>query len=93
MSYKCIQDINDFTGTVIFDIRDEVSYQSGSIPNSIHLDKDKVNDFINTTDHETPILIYCYRGIQSRVAAEYFVIKGFQTVYSLDGGYTEYERG
>jgi len=36
------------------------------------------------------LLIYCYHGINSKDAAEYFVKNGFQSVFSLDGGYTEY---
>ena len=76
--------------TVIIDIRDKASYQDGNIPNSINVSKGNIVDFLSSTDRQTPLLIYCYHGINSKDAAEYFVKNGFQSVFSLDGGYTEY---
>ena len=93
--YKCIhvqkaQELLNDPGTVIIDIRDKVSYQAGNIPNSINVSDGNIVDFLNSTDRQVPLLIYCYHGINSKDAAEYFVKNGFQSVFSLDGGYTEY---
>ena len=93
--FKCIdvqeaQELLDDPGTVIIDIRDNASYQSGNIPNSINVSDGNIVDFLNSTDRQVPLLIYCYHGINSKDAAEYFVKNGFQSVFSLDGGYTEY---
>ena len=95
MHYKCIhvqeaQELLNDPGTVIVDIRDKVSFQAGNIPNSINLSNEDIVDFLDSTDRQVSLLIYCYHGISSKDAAEYFVKNGFQSVFSLDGGYTEY---
>ena len=97
MHYKCIhvqeaQELINDPGTVIVDIRDKVSFQAGNIPNSINLSDDNIIDFLDSTDRKAPLLIYCYRGINSKDAAEYFVNNGFKSVFSLDGGYTEFSQ-
>ena len=93
--YKCIhlqeaQELINNPGTVIIDIRDEASYQDGNIPNSINVSEENIVDFLSSTDRQSPLLIYCYHGISSKDAAEYFAKNGFQSVFSLDGRYTEY---
>ncbi len=95
MHYKCIhvqeaQELINDPGTVIVDIRDKVSFQAGNIPNSINLSNEDIVDFLDSTDRKAPLLIYCYHGINSKDAAEYFVNNGFHTVFSLDGGYSEF---
>ena len=95
--YKCIhlqkaQELLNDPGTVIIDIRDKVSFQAGNIPNSINLSDDNIIDFLDSTDRKAPLLIYCYRGINSKDAAEYFVNNGFKSVFSVDGGYTEFSQ-
>jgi thiosulfate sulfurtransferase len=97
MDYKCIhvqeaQELLNDPGTVIVDIRDKVSFQAGNIPNSINLSNQNIVDFLDSTDRKAPLLIYCYHGINSKDAAEYFVNNGFHTVFSLDGGYSEFSQ-
>jgi len=97
MDYKCIhvqeaQELLNDPGTVIVDIRDKVSFQAGNIPNSINLSNQDIVDFLDSTDRKAPLLIYCYHGINSKDAAEYFVNNGFHTVFSLDGGYSEFSQ-
>jgi len=97
MHYKCIhaqeaQELLNDPGTVIVDIRDKVSFQTGNIPNSINLSNENIVDFLDSTDRKAPLLIYCYHGINSKDAAEYFVNNGFHTVFSLDGGYSEFSQ-
>ena len=97
MHYKCIhvqeaQELLNDPGTVIVDIRDKVSFQAGNIPNSINLSNEDIVDFLDSTDRKAPLMIYCYHGINSKDAAEYFVNNGFHTVFSLDGGYSEFSQ-
>jgi len=84
------QELLNDPDTVIVDIRDKVSFEAGNIPNSINVSEETIVDFLGSTDRQAPLLIYCYHGINSKDAAEYFVKNGFQSVFSLDGGYTEY---
>ena len=97
MHYKCIhvqeaQELLNDPGIVIVDIRDKVSFQAGNIPNSINLSNEDIVDFLDYTDRKASLLIYCYHGINSKDAAEYFVNNGFHTVFSLDGGYSEFSQ-
>ena len=97
MHYKCIhvqeaQELLNDPGTVIVDIRDKVSFQAGNIPNSINFSNEDIVNFLDSTDRKAPLLIYCYHGINSKDAAEYFVNNGFHTVFSLDGGYSEFSQ-
>ena len=97
MSYKCIsmdeaQLLLDNHDTVIVDIRDKESYEDGSIPKSINISAENIDNFLEKTDREINLLVYCYVGNSSKGASEYFVQNGFKTVFSLDGGYEEYAR-
>ena len=97
MHYKCIhvqkaQELLNDPGTVIVDIRDKVSFQAGNIPNSINLSNEDIVDYFDYTDRKASLLIYCYHGVNSKDAAEYFVNNGFHTVFSLDGGYSEFSQ-
>mgnify|MGYP001249320502 CR=1 FL=1 len=71
----------------IIDIRDSASFNAGHIPNAIHLSDSTVEQFINNTDKNKPLVIYCYHGISSQGAAAYFSEKGFKDVSSMIGGF------
>ena len=97
MSYKYIsldeaQFLLEHPDTVIVDIRDRESYEDGSIPKSINISAENIDNFLEKTDREINLLVYCYVGNSSKGASEYFVQNGFKTVFSLDGGYEEYAR-
>ncbi|MBU2710543.1 thiosulfate sulfurtransferase GlpE [Zooshikella harenae] len=70
------------------DIRDLDSFQQGHIPTAQHLDNQTILDFIEDTDVETTIVVYCFHGHSSVSAALYLKQKGFNNIMSLDGGFT-----
>ena len=43
-------------------------------------------------DHERPVVVYCAGGIRSAFAAKTLGELGYETVYSLTGGYTDWKR-
>ncbi len=69
------------------DIRDEMSFQQSRIDNAIHLDGNSLQSFIENADPEQPLIIYCYHGNSSLSAAQLLLEKGFDEVYSMDGGF------
>ena len=71
----------------ILDIRDPHSFAEGHIEQSIHLSNENVQQFVNSTDHETPLIVCCYHENSSQGAAQYFAENGFKEVYSLAGGF------
>jgi len=74
----------------IVDIRDERSFAAGHIPNSVHLDNTAIAHFLQDTDMDAPLIVCCYHGHSSQQASAYFIEQGFDEVYSLDGGFTEW---
>ncbi|MFQ5450965.1 MAG: thiosulfate sulfurtransferase GlpE [Nitrospinaceae bacterium] len=71
----------------IVDIRDPASYTSGHLPSAVSLSDDTVKDYIENSDKERPLIVYCYHGISSQGAAAYFSQQGFKEVYSMRGGF------
>lgn len=73
------------------DIRDEASYSASHIPQAIHVTNNNLQDFIRDADLDIPLIVYCYHGHSSQVAAEFLTEQGFDEVYSLIGGYSAWE--
>lgn len=73
--------------TLVLDMRDPGSYESGHIEGAEHVTESNLFHFLSTTPKDTPVLIYCYHGNSSQVYAKTFADFRFKTVYSLDGGY------
>ena len=72
---------------VVVDIRDPASFQSGHIPNAIHLSNESLPDFLRDADFDAPVVVCCYHGISSQGAAAYFSEQGFNEVSSMIGGF------
>jgi thiosulfate sulfurtransferase len=71
----------------LVDIRDEQSYQMGHIAGARHLDNTSLQDFLIEGDPDQPVIVYCYHGNSSQPAAAFLNEKGFDDVYSMDGGF------
>jgi thiosulfate sulfurtransferase len=71
----------------VLDIRDQQSFLQGHIKQSFHLVDETFQDFVNQAEFEDTLVIVCYRGISSQRVAQHLKDLGFDTVYSLDGGY------
>jgi thiosulfate sulfurtransferase len=72
---------------VFVDIRDPGSYQAAHIPGALHLHDGNAQDFVQNTDKEKPLVVYCYHGNSSLGAAAYFLENGFKDVASMSGGF------
>ncbi|WP_420934484.1 thiosulfate sulfurtransferase GlpE [Alteromonas sp. A081] len=87
-SHISVQDVADFTGPVsIVDIRDPQSYANGHMPNAAPLNNDNFSTFVEQTPKDTPVVVVCYHGVSSQQAAHVIAQQGFETVYSMDGGF------
>jgi len=94
MTYTCI-DISDAlpiieNNAAVVDIRDLASFETSHISNAINLTNDNVQSFITATEKQMPIIVCCYHGNSSKGAAEYLASEGFQEVYSLNGGFSQW---
>lgn len=75
----------------LVDIRDPLSYSRGHIPGSRHLDNASIGELFDQAPREQPLVVVCYHGHSSQQAASWLAGEGFQQVYSLDGGFTDWE--
>ena len=76
----------------LVDIREDNEIKTGVIENSIHigrgvLDRD-IEGYISDPTEE--IVLYCARGVRSIVGAKTLQDMGYQKVFSLKGGITEW---
>jgi thiosulfate sulfurtransferase len=78
-------------GSQLIDIRDQESYLAGHIGDAIHIDNSSLSQFIASAETSQPLLIYCYHGNSSQQAGEYFINQGFEQVYSVDGGFEQWQ--
>ena len=88
---KKVKEITKNGSATVVDIRDSASFQSGHIPNAIHLSDDTVHEFMSNTDKKKPLVVYCYHGISSQGAAAYFSENGFREVSSMIGGFESWK--
>ncbi len=72
---------------IFVDIRDPGSYHAAHIPGALHLHDGNVQEFVQNTDKETPVVVYCYHGNSSLGASAYFIENGFKNVASMSGGF------
>lgn len=75
----------------LVDIRDPMSFGAGHIPGSRHLDNDTATALLETAPRQQPLVVVCYHGHSSQQAAAWLAGQGFAEVYSLDGGFTEWQ--
>ncbi|WP_409308467.1 thiosulfate sulfurtransferase GlpE [Pectobacterium sp. B1J-3] len=79
-------------GALVADIRDSQSFAAAHIPGASHLTNETLSDFVREADFETPVMVICYHGISSRNAAQYLLSLGFESVYSIDGGFEAWQK-
>ncbi len=76
----------------VVDIRDSVSFQTGHIDGAVSINHANLQSFLDQTDRNLPLIVCCYHGVMSVDAAAFFRQQGFESVFSLDGGYSQWEQ-
>ncbi len=74
-------------GAAVVDIRDPQAYQHSHIERAAYINNENLEDFIAAADLDRPLIVYCYHGNASQSAAQFLIERGFEEVYSLDGGF------
>jgi len=85
------KELIDQGNITIVDIRDPNAFEEGHIESAVSVNDTNIDEFVSTTDKGKPVLCYCYMGFSSQNAAQHFKEQGFETVYSMTGGYTEWQ--
>lgn len=85
------KDRNSF---VLIDVREPYEVENGIIPGAITIPRGflelKINSVVPETDKE--IVLYCAGGNRSALSAKALGDMGYQKVYSLKGGYGQWQR-
>jgi len=76
--------------TIVVDVRDAESFKVGRMSGARHLDNETMPVFLQETEYEQPVIVCCYHGNMSQAAAQYLIQQGFDEVYSLDGGFSDW---
>jgi len=88
-----LEKLSDDDNALILDVRTELELTDGIIPNAVHIDIYKGQDFINEVeklDKSKSFFIYCRSGIRSGQACAIMSQLGFITTYNLVGGIIEW---
>ncbi|MEY8213215.1 MAG: thiosulfate sulfurtransferase GlpE [Colwellia sp.] len=84
-------EVLDDDSHIVVDIRDANSFANGRIKDAIHLTNENISDFLREADPDSPVVVCCYHGHSSQQAAQFLISQDFTQVYSLDGGYTQWQ--
>lgn len=82
--------LNEKSHTLV-DVRDQASFDGAHIPDAFHLSNESIGEFMRSADLDAPVVVCCYHGVSSQQAAQYLISQDFTDVYSLDGGFTEWQ--
>ena len=63
----------------------QIAHLSGSINIPLEVFSHRISQMIK--DKNTPIIVYCQKGVRSMVAADILMQKGYRQVYNLKEGF------
>jgi rhodanese-related sulfurtransferase len=79
---------------IVIDVRENEEWDAGHIPGAIHINRGilerRVSEVIPDT-HQT-IVLYCSSGGRSALGAQALQKMGYDNVYSLEGGFTAWQK-
>ncbi|MGZ9097479.1 MAG: ThiF family adenylyltransferase [Micavibrio sp.] len=81
-----------FRESLMIDVREKDEWDKGYIDGACHipLSAIKQNPEIFSPYREQSCILYCQRGMRSRMAVEILLAAGFSDLYSLAGGYEQW---
>ena len=76
----------------VVDTRDVQSFNAGHIPQAFNLNQGNLEAHLADCDMDIPMVVCCYHGISSQGVAQFLVERGFEDVFSLEGGFEAYQQ-
>ncbi len=74
-------------GAVLADIRDDARFTLSHPKGAFHLTNQSFLQFEELVDFDSPIIVSCYHGVSSRSVATFLLQRGYEKVYSVQGGF------
>jgi len=84
-----VEQLENDNNAVVLDVRTDAEVADGIIPNAIHLDIYKGQEFIDALedlDKSKSYYVYCRSGNRSGKACQIMEQLGFEKAYNLEGG-------
>mgnify|MGYP003343994731 CR=1 FL=1 len=77
----------------LVDVRTPSEYNEGHVPNAQNIDflDENFDEQIESLDKSKPIIVYCKSGGRSAKCASKLVEKGFEKIYDLEGGFSQWK--
>ncbi|MDP4118088.1 MAG: FAD-dependent oxidoreductase [Bacillota bacterium] len=85
-----IENLQKDSSALFLDVRTDVEYAKGSIPNTLHIPLHKLRNRLNELDPNKKIYVNCQSGLRSYIACRILSQNGFEC-FNLSGGYRFYE--
>ena len=81
-------------GAVWIDVREDDEWQEGHIPEAVHVARGYLESRVEAAapDKSAPVVLYCAAGNRSAFSAKTLRELGYEQVYSLAGGFTDWKR-
>ena len=81
-------------GAAWIDVREDDEWQEGHIPGALHVARGYLESRIEAAapDKSAPVVVYCAAGNRSAFSAKTLQELGYEHVYSLAGGFTDWKR-
>ncbi|HEY5700622.1 MAG TPA: rhodanese-like domain-containing protein [Gammaproteobacteria bacterium] len=78
---------------IVIDVRNEGEFKKGHILNAVHVPQAFLNDHLAKLEkhREHPVIITCRAGSESSKSGAVLIGRGFQKVYTLNGGILGWE--
>ncbi|MGM5470597.1 rhodanese-like domain-containing protein [Flavobacteriaceae bacterium LMO-SS05] len=88
-----MQDILELDDVQLVDVRTPDEYKDGHIENSQNIDYNSptFDEDINKLDKTKPVILYCGSGKRSAKCSIKLIAAGFEKIYELEGGITEWK--
>ena len=76
----------------LIDVREQEEWDIAHIPGAVHIPKGELVAKIDAymADKNHPIYLHCKGGVRSAIAAQWLMEMGYQHVYSVDGGISDW---
>jgi NADPH-dependent 2,4-dienoyl-CoA reductase/sulfur reductase-like enzyme/rhodanese-related sulfurtransferase len=72
---------------ILLDVRTEIEFERGSIPNALNIPIDSLRERIEELGQDKNIYIFCQAGMRGYLAQRILKQNGYKTTWNLSGGY------
>ena len=76
------------TTVILLDVQLEEDYKRHRLPNCTHIPLESLSLYAPMVfpQKHTPIIVYCQKGIRSRVACDMLMRMGYKDLYNIENG-------